>query len=264
MYFAEWKGGLLMSRRKRYAFTLIELLVVIGIIAILAAMLLPTLAKAKRLSTRGACSGQLRTIMGYNYTYLHDWGGFVPSIMYDDGATTSHWSTNAYWYAILGRNLGWFPSSDGHNGVYRPKGEKYGGPSVFLCPAGEMHSEPWRYFHKSKSYRHTEAHGSIKIINGLITEKMIKRPSAKVFLYENSGADFYPSGFGVTGVDIRQQWMYRDYMIGRHDTMNNLLFYDGHQETHPSREIGRMWLLPKGRNQGNKVPDGGPFDISAN
>jgi prepilin-type N-terminal cleavage/methylation domain-containing protein/prepilin-type processing-associated H-X9-DG protein len=65
--------------RKLKGFTLVELLVVIAIIALLMAVLLPALNKARAMARRIVCSNHLKTLMSANFIYSQTYDGkFVP------------------------------------------------------------------------------------------------------------------------------------------------------------------------------------------
>jgi prepilin-type N-terminal cleavage/methylation domain-containing protein len=67
-----------ITRKKRNVFTLIELLVVIAVIAILAAMLLPALNKAREKARGAFCIGNLKQVSNAYAMYLGDYEGYLP------------------------------------------------------------------------------------------------------------------------------------------------------------------------------------------
>jgi prepilin-type N-terminal cleavage/methylation domain-containing protein len=102
----------------RGAFTLIELLVVIAIIAILAAMLLPALAKAKDRALAIKCLNNARQLGVATALYTGDNNEFYPfGVNVQNNAT---WSDPSAWHILLVPYL---------------SGDTNRGTKVFACPA---------------------------------------------------------------------------------------------------------------------------------
>jgi prepilin-type N-terminal cleavage/methylation domain-containing protein/prepilin-type processing-associated H-X9-DG protein len=86
--------------RGQRAFTLIELLVVIAIIGILAALLLPSLARAKMSAWRADCISNLQQLSMATHLYWNDNGGRCYPATYGAQGATNNGRT--YWVGWIG------------------------------------------------------------------------------------------------------------------------------------------------------------------
>jgi prepilin-type N-terminal cleavage/methylation domain-containing protein len=133
-----------MRRKTNHAFTLIELLVVIAIIAILAAMLLPALAKAKDKAVRAQCQNNVKQIALAMHMYIADSRDYLPEANWN-----SPWVRRGWLYDA---SLGYVPNLSASPYNTNPQRAYEGGllweyvgksMSVYRCPSDKTNTTSW-------------------------------------------------------------------------------------------------------------------------
>lgn len=225
----------------RHGFTLTELLVVIAVIALLAGLLLPALARARQSGLSASCINNLRQLQLASLAYAHDHADTLPpnNFTYIVGNTNAPSLTN----------LSWAPGDVTRDttpdllrsGVLHPY---LGTVGVFRCPADPsriLSPERGHPVPRTRSYNLSVWLNCELEWNSARTVAEASRPSpAAVFAYIDTHEDgIMDATFGITQDDggyYGSRWI--DQPADRHRQGGNLSFVDGHVESW-------RWRAPK-------------------
>lgn len=206
-----------LKARRHGAFTLIELLVVIAIIAILAALLLPALARAKEKTRAIQCLSQFRQLGLAVRLYADDHDDTFPRSMHS-AATYNElpWGRSIAPYVGVAAPSAW--TNLLYTIYHCPKDQRVGnwsyGQNVYLelGPGDDYFGQPGTW------HRTTQ----------------LPRPAATILQAENAGlADHIMPNFWVNLADTE------DVASTRHSGAANYNFADGHAERRQFRTVWR-------------------------
>ncbi len=132
-------------RRRRQAFTLLELLLVVAVIAVLIALLLPSVRSAREPARRGQCQNNLKQIGIAIHNYNTDYGALPPAYTVDEEGNRLHsWRTLVLPYLGYEKLFEWIdltkPWDDPANAKARETVV-----SVYRCPSVDNESTQTTY-----------------------------------------------------------------------------------------------------------------------
>lgn len=215
-------------------FTLIELLVVISIIAILAALLLPSLAKARDKVKAVACASNLKQLSLGVVCYVNDFNGYYPILNADPSdpnAQTKLWWTNMVAVYVPAKR--WTNESIGKMAYDRA--------NAWTCPSVEPEAVSWGCGYGANNdgpIAQTSVSGAGR---GYNKGDFVKRPAEMVLLADavTHNPSWAPNS-DLTWIAIRAPiYSSTDWTLDgtaqiakRHNAGGAALFMDGHSEWH--------------------------------